>query len=185
MQVNQELVESVIATLGVATVENEPVTIGAMNKYGNYKAQQEQTESVKAYAKIAGREWTYFMKKLSITIGRNGSSGGSPGGHHEASASPVAHERTHSDQSQVDIDLSPVKYVSRIHAEIFYDNMRVEPPCWRVRVVGRNGVRLNNVMLKRGGVARLKCGDVIEVSGTQMMFVTPGEKAVIDQSFIN
>ncbi|KAI5283519.1 transcription factor, partial [Ascosphaera atra] len=78
MQVNQELVESVIATLGVATVDNEPVTIGAMNKYGNYKTQQEQTESVKAYAKIAGREWTYFMKKLSITIGRNGSSGGSP-----------------------------------------------------------------------------------------------------------
>ncbi|KAI5289985.1 transcription factor [Ascosphaera aggregata] len=39
-------------------------------------------------------------------------------------------------------------------------------------------------MLKKGMTARLQCGDVLEISGTQMMFVTPGEKAIIEQSFV-
>ena len=57
-------------------------------------------------------------------------------------------------------------------------------PAWHIRVNGRNGVRLNNGIIKRGTDAILSCGDIIEVANTQMMFVTPGDEANIQPSFI-
>lgn len=83
---------------------------------------------------------------------------------------------------EVHVDLGPSKFVSRLHAEIFYDGE--ETASWHIRVNGRNGVRLNNVVLKRGVDSILSCGDIIEIANTQMMFVTPGDKANIHPSFV-
>lgn len=182
-----------------------------MKDEANHKIRQ--TESVQAYAKIAGRDWTFFVKKLYISIGRNatftsasGVDGAARSPSEQAAEDKVEtppqegkqHRQAQQQQQQqqqhtppdsapkdtVDIDLGPNKYISRLHAEIFYDG-RCTNPCWRVQVMGRNGVKLNNMLLKKFARARLQCGDVLEISGTQMMFVTPEEKAIIDPAFIN
>lgn len=149
-----------------------------MEHHSNAKTRQENQESVKAYAKIAGREWTYYVKSLSVTIGR-------PPDREQkldAQSSPVAVAAQA--LPEVHIDLGPNKVISRLHAEIFYDGTE-DPPCWRIRVNGRNGVRLNNVLLKRGACSPLKCGDILDIANTQMIFVTPEEQAEIHPSFLN
>jgi len=135
-----------------------------------------ENRSIRAYAKIAGRNWTYYVKTLHVNIGR-----------------PPDREQKLDEQSspvtiaaralpEIHVDLGPSKFVSRLHAEIFYDGEQTA--AWHIRVNGRNGVRLNNVMLKRGADAVLSCGDIIEIANTQMMFVTPGDKANIHPSFV-
>lgn len=136
----------------------------------------ENKQSIQAYAKIAGRNWTYYVKSLHVNIGRE----------------PDREQRSNEQSSPVTIaaralpdvhvDLGPSKFVSRLHAEIFYDGE--ENPAWHIRVNGRNGVRLNNAILKRGADAILSCGDIIEVANCQMMFVTPGDEANIHPSFV-
>lgn len=136
----------------------------------------ENKQSIQAYAKIAGRNWTYYVKSLHVNIGRE----------------PDREQRSNEQSSPVTIaaralpdvhvDLGPSKFVSRLHAEIFYDGG--ENPAWHIRVNGRNGVRLNNVILKRGADAILSCGDIIEVANCQMMFVTPGDEPNIHPSFV-
>lgn len=156
-------------------VSNEPVSV--MNRHSNAKTREENKESVKAYAKIAGREWTYYVKTLHVNIGRPPDREQRP----DAQSSPIV--IAPQALPEVHIDLGPSKFVSRLHAEIFYDGE--DPPCWRVRVNGRNGLRLNNEFLKRGTDSELSCGDIIEVANTQMMFVTPGDRAVIHPSFLH
>lgn len=136
----------------------------------------ENKQSIQAYAKIAGRHWTYYVKSLHVNIGRE----------------PDREQRSNEQSSPVTIaaralpdvhvDLGPSKFVSRLHAEIFYDGE--QNPAWHIRVNGRNGVRLNNAILKRGADAILSCGDIIEVANCQMMFVTPGDDANIHPSFV-
>jgi forkhead protein FKH len=163
------LVDSVIASLGVAREE-----VYVLREHSNSKT--ESNQSIRAYAKIAGRDWTYYVKTLHVNIGR-----------------PPDRDQKIDEQSspvtiaaralpEVHVDLGPSKFVSRLHAEIFFDSEG--SGVWRIRVNGRNGVRLNNVILKRGSDAALSCGDTIEIANTQMMFVTPGEKANIQPSFI-
>ncbi|EFQ97936.1 forkhead box protein A2 [Nannizzia gypsea CBS 118893] len=171
MAANQDLIDSVIANLAVA---REPVAVMAL--HSNARTQQENKESVEAYAKIAGRDWTYYVKTLHVNIGR-------PPDRDQrldVQSSPI----TVAAQAlpDVHIDLGPGKFVSRLHAEIYYD--RDDPPCWRVRVNGRNGVRVNNAFFKRGTATQISCGDILEIANTQMMFVTPRDKAVIDPTFI-
>ena len=148
-----------------------------MDRHSNAKTREENKESVKAYAKIAGREWTYYVKTLHVNIGRPTDRDQRP----DAQSSPIVVAAQA--LPEVHIDLGPSKFVSRLHAEIFYDGE--DPPCWRVRVNGRNGLRLNNEFLKRGTDSQLSCGDIIEVANTQMMFVTPGDRAVIHPSFLH
>ncbi|KAM5445255.1 transcription factor [Microsporum audouinii] len=172
MAANHDLVDSVIANLAVA---RDPVSV--MVHHSNARTQQENKESVEAYAKIAGRDWTYYVKTLHVNIGRPPDRDQRV----DAQSSPI----TVAAQAlpDVHIDLGPGKFVSRLHAEIYYD--RDDPPCWRVRVNGRNGIRVNNVFFKRGTATQLSCGDILEIANTQMMFVTPGDQAVIDPAFIN
>lgn len=166
---NQDLVDTVISSLNVSREE-----VNVQRDHSNAKAENKQ--SIRAYAKIAGRHWTYYVKTLHVNIGR-----------------PPDREQKLDEQSspvtiaaralpEVHVDLGPSKFVSRLHAEIFYDGE--ETASWHIRVNGRNGVRLNNAMLKRGSDAVIACGDIIEIANTQMMFVTPGDKANIQPSFI-
>ncbi|KAI5283104.1 transcription factor, partial [Ascosphaera aggregata] len=120
LQSNQDLIESVIATLDVA-----PAPVAVMDEYSNLKAQSTRTESVKAYAKIAGRDWTYFVKKLYVSIGRSGNSSAalSPGKGNTPASSQQQEQQQHTppdsgQQQAIDIDLGPVKFISRLHAEI-------------------------------------------------------------------
>ncbi|CAI7580399.1 unnamed protein product [Penicillium glandicola] len=166
---NQDLVDLVISYLNTPREE-----LRVSRDHSNTKT--ENTQRIQAYAKIAGRNWTYYVKTLHVNIGRE------PDREQRAveQSSPVTiAARALPD---VHVDLGPSKFVSRLHAEIFYDGE--ETPAWHIRVNGRNGVRLNNGIVKRGTDAILSCGDIIEVANTQMMFVTPGDEANIQPSFI-
>ncbi|CAL5867577.1 uncharacterized protein PFLUO_LOCUS1796 [Penicillium psychrofluorescens] len=165
----QDVVDLVISYLNTAREE-----LRVTRDHSNSKTENKQ--SIQAYAKIAGRNWTYYVKTLHVNIGRE----------------PDREQRSNEQSSPVTIaaralpdvhvDLGPSKFVSRLHAEIFYDGE--ETPAWHIRVNGRNGVRLNNSIVKRGSDAVLSCGDIIEVANTQMIFVTPGDDAHIHPSFV-
>ena len=151
----------------------------ASAEYSNEKAQPEN--KVSAYAKIAGRDWTYFVVDQAVNIGRppDNSKDGSILG--SSASSPIADMK---EMLPVHIDLGPSKIVSRHHASIFYDADYPDGGGWHVRVNGRNGVKVNTNLLKRGGIQKLKSGDILEIAGTQMMFVTPGDKVTVDPYFI-
>lgn len=73
------------------------------------------------------------------------------------------------------IDLGPSKVVSRVHAQIAYSlNSRK----WQLTVQGRNGLKVNGVRLTESPYA-LSSGDVLDVGGTQMMFVLPDKNPTI------
>ena len=166
---HQDLVDLVISYLNTPREE-----LRVSRDHSNTKTENKQ--SIEAYAKIASRNWTYYVKTLHVNIGRE----------------PDREQRSTEQSSPVTIaaralpdvhvDLGPSKFVSRLHAEIFYDGGQT--PAWHIRVNGRNGVRLNNGILKRGADAVLSCGDIIEVANCQMMFVTPGDDANIHPSFV-
>ncbi|PTU21354.1 hypothetical protein P175DRAFT_0492031 [Aspergillus ochraceoroseus IBT 24754] len=167
---NQDLVDLVISYLDVAREE-----VRVLRDHSNAKTENKQ--SIRAYAKIAGRNWTYYVKTLHVNIGRE------PDREQklDEQSSPVTIAARA--LPEVNVDLGPSKFVSRLHAEIFYDGE--ETASWHIRVNGRNGVRLNNAILKRGTDSVLSCGDIIEIANTQMMFVTPGDKANIHPTFVD
>ncbi|KAL4969597.1 putative forkhead transcription factor Fkh1/2 [Aspergillus stella-maris] len=166
---NQDLVDLVISYLQVAREE-----LRVSRDHSNAKTENKQ--SIRAYAKIAGRNWTYYVKSLHVNIGREPDR--EPKLDQQSSPVTIAARAL----PEVHVDLGPSKFVSRLHAEIFYDGE--ETASWHIRVNGRNGVRLNQAILKRGTDAVLSCGDIIEIANTSMMFVTPGDKANIHPSFI-
>lgn len=139
----------------------------------------EGQENVPGYGKIAGRDWAFIIRKVEVNIGR-----------------PEAHERlpveesagrpgTPSHKTVVDIDLGPDRQVSRSHAIISYD---ATSSSWFIVVNGRNGLRVDNNLLKRGAKSFLRNGSVIEIAGTQMAFITTpnddGDGPVWDASII-
>lgn len=129
---------------------------------------------VQAYAKIAGRSWTYYVKSLGISFGRNTEA---------PLPTPVPSAPTglasHPQPSQtVDIDLGPAKVVSRQHASIVYN---LDRRCWELLVSGRNGARVDGqkVQVGPGHSTVLHSGAILDIGGTQMMFILPDSPAQV------
>ncbi|KAJ0161009.1 Fork-head transcriptional regulator 2 [Colletotrichum tanaceti] len=109
---------------------------------------------VQAYAKIAAQDWTFYITKLIVNIGR------------------PSEGVTEDDEDFIHIDLGPSKMISRQHARIYFSS---KEEVWYLEVKGRNGVKVNNVGLKQGSMRRLGGGEVLEVGGTEIIFVLPTE----------
>ena len=172
------MVDSIISYLATS---KEPIV--AAQEYSNEKDQPENMQKVSAYAKIAGRDWTFFVREQSVNIGRPPDAGKEFTGRSIGASSPIAADVN--EIFPVHIDLGPSKIISRHHAAIYYDSEFPDGGGWHVRVNGRNGAKVNNVFTKRGGCQQLKSGAILEIAGTQMMFVTPGDKAQIHPMFID
>ena len=168
-----DLIDSVISYLGTA---KDPVAVA--REHANEVA---GTETIQAFAKIAGKDWTYYVHEQVVNIGRPPDDRQIPPPVYGVS-SPVQDLK---EQFPVHIDLGPSKIVSRHHASIYYDGETFDGGGWFVRVNGRNGVRLDNHLLKRGAKAQLHSGAIVEIASTQMMFVMPNERVQIDQYFID
>ncbi|KAI1617270.1 forkhead box protein J1 [Exophiala viscosa] len=169
-----DLIDSVVSYLQVS---KDPIV--AASEYSNDKVQNNSPQKVSAYAKIAGRDWTYFVREQSVNFGRPPDERPTTNG----ASSPIADLK---DVLPVHIDLGPSKIVSRHHASIYYDaDFPVDEGGWHLRVNGRNGVRVNNTLVKKGLRSQIKSGNILEIAGTQMMFVTPGDRVQIDQYFID
>ncbi|WPG98451.1 fork head domain-containing protein [Acrodontium crateriforme] len=122
----------------------------------------EGQENVPGYGKIAGRDWAFIMRKVEVNIGR-------PEAQEKMTVNESGQPTGPSAKTIVDIDLGPDRQVSRSHAIISYDPDNV---AWFIVVNGRNGLRVDNNLLKRGQKTYLRNGSVIEIANTQMAFIT-------------
>jgi len=167
---DEELITAVVPFLKVPV---HPVQ--ATVDHANTLHERHNKEGVQAYAKLAGKEWTFYVKNLKNVIGRPPEA---------QNALPTEKSSAHTDElgglpaeaagakGGVHIDLGPNKMVSRSHAEIFFDS---EGEKWNIMVHGRNGIRINDDNYRAGRQHALVSGEVIEVAGVEMMFVLPEE----------
>lgn len=166
---------------------------------------------IQAYAKISGKDWTYFVKELEIIIGRNAAGSASStlppqvasatsgngtnlnltttddpakslaskdsstlAASNYSFSDPTKAPVTNANSDEVHIDLGPAKVVSRHHATIRYN---LSTRNWELIINGRNGARLDTVKIKYdptfSTTTILKSGSIIDISGTQMMFILP------------
>lgn len=115
-------------------------------------------DGVKAYAKVAAQDWTFYITKLAVNIGR---------------APEISHaDEDDDDEAHVHIDLGPSKMVSREHASICFDS---KDERWILQIKGRNGAKVDGQPLKARASHPLTSGEVIEVGNIEMMFVLPSE----------
>lgn len=159
-----ELINQVTLTL---TTPPDGIPTNVSLEYNNSKNVQNE---IQAYAKISGCDWTFYVKSLNVVIGRNT----------EFNQNGYGDEET-----KVDIDLGPSKVVSRKHASINYNlNSRK----WELKILGRNGLKIDGIRYSyskdEGAVTELKSGNIIDVGGTQMMFILPDSSPVIAKQFL-
>ncbi|KJZ76002.1 hypothetical protein HIM_04458 [Hirsutella minnesotensis 3608] len=116
-------------------------------------------DGVKAYAKVAAQDWTFYITKLSVNIGR---------------APEVTHpeEEGNDSQGHIHIDLGPSKMVSREHASISFVPKDEK---WLLQIKGRNGAKVDGQVLKSQTSHTLTSGQVIEIGNVEMIFVLPSE----------
>lgn len=120
---------------------------------------EDNKDGVKAYAKIAAVDWTYYITKVAVNIGR--------------SSEPVqnrVNREGEDDEDAVHIDLGPSKLISRQHAQVYFNR---EEETWWLRAKGRNALRVDGVPWSAGQEGPLRSGEVIEIGGVEMMFVLP------------
>lgn len=98
-----------------------------------------QAERISAYYSLVFPNFTYYLQTLNVTIGRR---------------CIPASTASSSDNPQVDVDLGPLKSVSRLHARIEYDE---EEERFVLVVVGRNGAWVDGVW--SGAGSRVALGD--------------------------
>ncbi|RMJ09504.1 hypothetical protein BHE90_011739 [Fusarium euwallaceae] len=140
-------------------LRNQPVQ--ASKDHAN-AIHQANGDGVKAYAKVTAQDWTFYITKLVVNIGR------APETSHASHAAASGAD----DDDQVHIDLGPSKMVSREHATISFES---KDERWFLRVKGRNGAKVDNQPLKAGHAHPLTSGEVIEIGNVEMMFVLPTE----------
>ncbi|KAI4256476.1 MAG: hypothetical protein LQ352_002082 [Teloschistes flavicans] len=129
-------------------------------------------QKVQAYAKVCGRHWTYYVRELSVVIGRPPD----PISRHESSPTPRR------DPPDVHIDLGPSRAISRYHAELYYD---MDDQQWHIHIKGRNPVQINDKKLSGGQQSVVASGDILDIGGTQMIFVTAEGKANVHPMFLS
>lgn len=123
--------------------------------------------NVAAFAKVAARDWCFFVQKTRFIIGRADAASRSQT--RQASANgPNYSEASEPNPWGVDIDLGPERQVSRVHADIEYDG---DDMVWYLTCNSRNGLKLDDRSLTKGQREPLHSGICIHVMGTQMLFL--------------
>lgn len=172
----QDRVNAVIVSLAMPDGGQPPVV---STQFANETNFQENAHGITAYAKVAGCNWTYYVKDLVIRIGRPPDTRPGTGTAGSPTPPPLKPEDT------VHIDLGPSKLVSRNHAIISYDGDNTDGVHdWRIHVIGRNGVKIDDDSYKKDSIVVLRSGSVIEIGGVQMMFVLPNKTPVIATSIM-
>ncbi|KAI9891088.1 MAG: transcription factor [Vezdaea aestivalis] len=167
--------DDVIASLALPSQDVPLVSVD----HANDLHERKHRNGIQAYAKIAGKDWTFFVKSLKINLGRP------PDPARPSDANPDEAEDpslTDDEENKVHIDLGPSKLVSRQHATIEYAPS--DTLSWLLTCHGRNGVRVDNIVVQRGNQKPLASGMVIEIGGTEMMFITPQGEPDIHPTFV-
>lgn len=126
----------------------------------NYSNEKNLAAEVQAYAKISGANWTFYVKSLAISIGRNT-------------------DNQPNQSNSIDIDLGPAKVVSRQHATITYN---LDLRCWELKILGRNGAKVDGHKVNvESAPTPLHSGAILDIGGTQMMFILPDSPPKLDK----
>ncbi|KAJ1672042.1 hypothetical protein EV182_007319, partial [Spiromyces aspiralis] len=96
-------------------------------------------QAIQAYAKLEGPNLCYYMRTLSVTLGRTATSGSS---------------------DTVDISLGPSKAISRQHARIFYNFMHHG---FELQVFGKNGCFVNENYVEKGVTVSLRHKSIVHI----------------------
>lgn len=115
-------------------------------------------EGVKAYAKIAASDWTFYITRLTVNIGRS------------SEPAQARADQDAEDPDAIHIDLGPSKLVSRLHAVVYFNRDQEK---WWLLVKGRNSLKVDGTLWKAGQAGPLQSGEVLEIGGVEMMFVLP------------
>ncbi|KAG9247842.1 putative fork head protein like protein [Calycina marina] len=140
----------VTAVSRILKLPDHPVAV--VQEHAN--ALHQDSNTVEAFAKLAGNDWTYYIKTVRNHIGRKPAEG----------AADEDYDKP------IHIDLGPNKTVSRNHGMIFYNN---DTQAWHLRVFGRNGIKINGTTIRKDEERILVSGQIIEVGGIEMVFVLP------------
>lgn len=168
----QSLINAVISALAAP----EPQTL--VSKC--YSNDRKMATEVQAYAKLAGRDWTYYVKDLELSIGRN--TDPELQFSHTTMLDTAAQEQERKilrSKGAVDIDLGPAKVVSRKHAVIAFN---LQQGGWELHVLGRNGAKVNferTATAPQATPIPLSSGTILDIGGTQMTFILPDQEPVI------
>ncbi|CCH61427.1 hypothetical protein TBLA_0E03730 [Henningerozyma blattae CBS 6284] len=173
-QQHRKLVNAIISVLGTP---EQPTTVSRV-----YSNEKNSATQVQAYAKIGGKDWTYYVKDLEISIGRT-TNAESKNNLELHSNNNTTDSSSTSTSNQIDVDLGPAKVVSRKHAVVKF-NMQYGG--WELHVLGRNGAKVN---FKRVTVNStpypLSSGTILDIGGTQMMFILPDHEPIIMQNCLD
>ena len=101
------------------------------------EASEPVPDKISAYYSLTFPNFTYYVQTIAVTIGRRSTRTG---------------EQSSSDQPEVDVDLGPLKSVSRLHAKIEYDQ---DSDRFVLDVIGRNGAWVDGVWCGSGTRAPL------------------------------
>jgi hypothetical protein len=158
----------IIQHLRVPTLYTPHASIDYAN---DLQARRTKGSDIEAYAKIAARDWCFFVKKTTLLIGRADSAirPQPPTSSQDAPSMPedMAHEWG------VDIDLGPERQVSRVHAQISFDSA---DQTWYITVNSRNGLKLDDTSVGKGARIALHSGICIGIMGTQMLFLLANQE---------
>jgi forkhead box protein K len=99
-------------------------------------------DKISAYYSLVFPNITYYLQTLTVTIGRRCL----------PNSNAAVASSSDSSQTQVDVDLGPLKSVSRLHAKIEYQE---EEERFVLVVIGRNGAWVDGVWSGRGSKVAL------------------------------
>lgn len=158
----------------IAALRTPQYTPNAAVDYANdLQARRNEGKNIAAFAKIAARDWCFFVQETRVTIGRADSSVRPNPASAQLDQSGLPSSDAQPSNWGVHIDLGPERQISRIHAEINFDPADQK---WYIQVNSRNGLKLDDRSLTRGDVAQLHSGVCIGIMGTQMLFLLANQE---------
>ncbi|KAG2755736.1 hypothetical protein P692DRAFT_20826691 [Suillus brevipes Sb2] len=128
----------------------------------NSLSPDDSTAKISAYYSLVFPNITFYLQTLTVTIGRR--------------CIPNASTST-GDNSPVDVDLGPLKSVSRLHAKIEYEE---DDERFVLAVVGRNGAWVDGVWSGSGSRVPLGERSQIQIASRTFHFVLPPPPAPED-----
>ncbi|KAI0269194.1 hypothetical protein BC834DRAFT_616928 [Gloeopeniophorella convolvens] len=118
-------------------------------------AAEPMPDKISAYYSLVFPNFTYYLQTLTVTIGRR--------------CIPTS-TASSSEQTQVDVDLGPLKSVSRLHARIEYEE---EEERFVLVVLGRNGAWVDGAWSGKGSKVPLSERSQIQIASRTFHFVLP------------
>lgn len=158
----------------IAALRSPQYTPNAAIDFANdLQLRRNEGKNIAAFAKIAARDWCFFVQETRVTIGRADSSVRPNPASSQADSSGLPQSDSQPNNWGVHIDLGPERQISRVHAEI---NFEPQDQKWYIQVNSRNGLKLDDRSLTRGDIAQLHSGICIGIMGTQMLFLLANQE---------